>query len=43
MYVFGGNTLENSFQDLWRLDLEVAVRDGIEHWEEINILGEVRH
>ena len=41
MYVFGGNTLENSFQDLWRLDLDIALRTGVEHWEEIQALGEV--
>jgi len=41
MYVFGGNTLQDSFQDLWRLDLDEALRTGVEYWEEIHGEGQV--
>lgn len=35
MYLFGGNTLNDSFNDLWKLNLEACVTRGVAEWEEV--------
>jgi len=53
MYVFGGNTLTESFSDVWRLELEEGWMEeggeggreggGMARWEKVDVVGtEVR-
>ena len=41
MYTFGGNTLTESYQDTWRVDLSVCVSEGEARWEKVEVRGEV--
>jgi hypothetical protein len=41
LYIFGGNTLMESFNDLWRVDLEACATEQTAQWEKVNCQGEV--
>jgi hypothetical protein len=43
LYVFGGNTLQDSFNDTWRIDLHECLAHGVADWERVDTTGEVKH